>query len=195
MNFENSLTKENLMRAFAGESQAKNRYLFSADVAKQQNLHVIELVFKYTAGQEKAHAKVFFDYLKEVNGENVNVDAKYPVDNYTDIIQLLRSSEHNEFEEFSDAYKSFSEVAKSEGFTNISNTFDAIAKIEKTHSDRFGELARLMENNILFENDTEIAWICLNCGNIHYGKKAPGRCPVCHYPQGYFLRNNLALFS
>ncbi|MBQ8410041.1 MAG: rubrerythrin family protein [Clostridia bacterium] len=192
MELKNSETKNNLMRAFAGESQARNRYTFAASVAREQGLYVIEAIFNYTAGQEKEHAEVFYNYLSSLAGETIQVDGTYPVDINSSVAQLLRYAEHNEYEEYNDAYKSFGDTAKSEGFTDIANTFYSIAEIEKTHGDRFGCFADLLESGRLFVCQAECEWVCLNCGHIHNGEKAPEACPVCHHDKGYFIRLTMA---
>ena len=195
MDLAHSETKINLMRAFAGESMARNRYTFAAAIAREQKMHVIDAVFTYTANQEKEHAEIFYGFLKEFNGETNSFDGGFPVNTTTDVLSLLRAAEHNEYEEFDDVYKEFSQVAKDEGFTKISATFDLIAKIERTHSERFKTLAELLENGKLFSSDTEESWICLNCGHIHSGKNAPQMCPVCEHEKGFFIRVNASPFS
>lgn len=183
---KNSKTKDNLMRAFAGESQARNRYMFGAEIARNQGLYIIQSVFEYTANQEVAHAKVYYDLLNEFSGENIMVDGNYPVNIDKSIVKLLRSAEHNEYQEYEHEYSNFSKIAKEEGFEKIANTFDTIANIEKTHGDRFRNFADLLEDGKLFKLDKEKEWICLNCGHIHKGKAAPNLCPVCSHNQGYF---------
>lgn len=194
MDLKNSQTKENLMRAFAGESQARNRYTFAASLAKKQHYHVIEAVFQFTASQEKEHAEIFYHYLKDLAGENIPIDGAYPVDIDDDIMKLLRSAQHNEYEEYDPVYKSFGDIAKEEGFSKIAATFHMIAGIEKTHGDRFARLAQLIEDKKLYVEDTEIGWMCLNCGYVHWGKEAPKECPACRHDQGYFIRLTLAPF-
>lgn len=191
MDFKSSQTKDNLMRAFAGESQARNRYIFSASQARKQGLYVIEGVFKFTANQEEAHAKVYYDYLKELAGSNINVDGNYPVDIHQDVAMLLRSAQHNEFQEYEHDYKAFGDIAKEEGFDKIAYSFYSIADIEKTHGERFGKFAEMMENNTLFVANMEIDWMCLNCGYIYKGSSAPNVCPVCQHDKGYFIRLEL----
>lgn len=187
MNLKESRTYENLMRAFAGESQARNRYNIAASAAKKEGLYVVEAVFNYTADQERAHAKVFYQKLKEFAGDNISISGAYPVDLYDDTAKALRAAQHNELEEWDEVYKSFGIVAKEEGFVSISNVFEGIAKIEKTHADRFGRLADEIENGTIFNREKEIAWMCTVCGNIHIGKEAPKICNVCLHPQGYFM--------
>lgn len=193
--FKNSETKDNLMRAFAGESQARNRYTFAAAEAKKQNLHVIEAIFQFTANQEKEHAEIFFNYLAELSGSNLKVDASYPVEITSSVVELLRSSQHNEYEEHDPVYKAFGDVAQREGFTQIAASFRNIAAIEQTHGDRFGRFADLLEQNKLFVSDVECKWMCLNCGYIYEGKNAPEICPVCSHNKGFFIRLELAPYS
>lgn len=193
--FKNSITKENLMRAFAGESQARNRYTIAAGIAKKQNLHVIEAVFKFTAEQEKEHAEIFYNYLRELSGENIQIDGAYPVDLSNDVAKLLRFAQHNEYEEHDDVYLHFAQKAKEEGFARIAGSFQLIAQIEKTHGDRFGLFADLLEQNKLFVSDVETAWMCLECGNIYRGTSVPEECPVCHHNRGYFIRLELAPYT
>lgn len=191
MNLKESETKLNLMRAFAGESQARNRYTIAAKAAKKKNLYVIEAVFKFTAEQELAHANIFYEYLTELAGDNIKIDGGYPVDISNSIAQLLRYAEHNEYEENDVVYKAFAEKAREEGFTQIASSFENIAAIEKTHGDRFGKFAELLEKNKLFVSDAECKWMCLNCGHIYSGKSAPYVCPVCRHDQGFFIRIEL----
>ncbi len=193
--FKNSQTKENLMRAFAGESQARNRYTFAAGKANELKHQAIAQVFLYTADQEKEHAEVFYEYLKEFSGETILIDGGYPVDLSEDLSKLLRMAQHNEMEEHDDVYQRFGDKAKEEGFDAIAHTFHMIAEIEKVHGDRFGMFAQLMEENKLYVSDVETGWICLNCGYITEAKNAPGQCPVCHHDQGYFIRVELSPFA
>lgn len=195
INFNESQTKDNLMRAFAGESQARNRYTFAASLAKKQGLEVIEAVFTFTAGQEKEHAEIFYDKLKELSGQNICVDGCYPVNGSNDILTVLRDAEHNEYEEYSDAYKHFGEVAQSEGFADIAASFNMIAEIERTHHDRFKLFADMVEQNKLFVSDTATGWLCLNCGHIVNATQAPKVCPVCKHNQGYFIMLELAPYT
>lgn len=195
MDFKNSQTKDNLMRAFAGESQARNRYLFAASQAKKEKLHVIQAVFEYTADQERAHAKVYYDHLKKLAGSNISVDGSYPVDIYDNIVQLLRAAQHNEYEEHDDVYAKFGEIAEQEGFKAVAYSFKKIAEIEKTHGDRFGKFANYIEEGKLFLNDEKTEWLCLNCGHIHNSTEAPKSCPVCNHPQGFFIRLGMSPFN
>ncbi|MBP3359622.1 MAG: rubrerythrin family protein [Clostridia bacterium] len=195
VDFKNSETKLNLMRAFAGESQARNRYTFGACEAKKQNLHVVESIFKFTANQEKEHAEIFYNHLKELAGETIHIDGGYPVDITESIVQLLKYAQHNEYEEHDTVYKQFGDKAKEEGYPSIASSFHLIAGIEKVHGDRFGKFAELLEQNKLFVSDFECKWMCLNCGFVYEGKEAPKTCPVCSHDQGFFIRFELAPFE
>lgn len=187
MELKDSKTKENLLKSFAGESQARNRYNIAAAQAKKEGLYVIQSVFDYTANQEKEHAEVFYNQLKAFSGENIHIDGTYPIDNYNSTLQLLKSANHNELEEYDVVYKSFADVANEEGFTVISKVFSNIAAIEKIHADRFNSYVKDLEEGTLFKKDQEVQWFCTNCGFIYEGKEAPKNCPVCDHPQGYFM--------
>ena len=195
VDFRESVTKENLMRAFAGESQARNRYTFAAAQAKKEHLHVVEAVFNYTADQERQHAYIFYQHLKEMAGETIQIDGGYPVDISPDMDKLLRMAQHNEYEEYDPIYKAFGDKAAEEGFSRVAASFHMISAIEKTHGDRFGKFAQLMEQNRLFVSDVETGWICLNCGYVYTGTNAPEKCPVCDHDKGYFIRVSMAPFS
>ena len=195
MEFKESQTKHNLMRAFAGESQARNRYTFAHGKALQQNLYVVAEVFKFTADQERAHAQVFYNHLKALTGQNIEIDGTYPIDLYDDVLGMLKAAKHNEFEEFEDVYPAFAKTAREEGFPKIAADFEAIAKIEKVHGMRFDRLAMLIENHELFASKKQEKWMCLNCGHIMEGEQVPEKCPVCDHDKGYFIRLELAPFS
>ena len=195
VDFKNSETKKNLMKAFAGESQARNRYTFAAAQAKEDKLYVISAIFKFTAKQEREHAEIFYQHLKELAGETIAIDGTYPVDITPSIIELLRSAEHNEMEEYGDVYKHFAEVAKEEGFHKIAAHFNLIAAIEKTHAERFSYFADLLEQNKLFISDVSCQWMCLNCGNVIENTQVPERCPVCDHEKGYFIRLEFAPYT
>ena len=190
--FSESRTKENLMRAFAGESQARNRYTFAASQAKKENMDAVSEVFLFTAGQEKEHAEIFYNFLKEMAGTTITVDGTYPVDVFENTAKLLRAGQHNEYEEHDDVYKNFGDVAKEEGFTQIANTFYMIAEIEKTHGDRFGLMADMNENYQLYSSANQSHWMCLYCGYIFEGTEVPPKCPVCSHDKGYFIPAALA---
>ena len=173
VDFRESITKENLMRAFAGESQARNRYTIAAAQAHREKQHVIEAVFRFTADQEKQHAAVFYEHLRELGGQSIHIDGSYPVDISDNLSQLLRFAEHNEYEEHDDVYLNFANTAKEEGFSKIAGTFQMIADIEKIHGDRFARIANLLEQNQLFVSDVETGWMCMECGYIYRGTSVP----------------------
>lgn len=195
MDFRNSETKENLMRAFAGESQARNRYTIAASQAKTERLYVIEAVFRFTAEQEREHAEVFYKHLNLVSGENISVDGTYPVDIANSVASLLRMAQHNEYEEHGGVYPNFAKKAEEEGFPAIADSFRQIAEIEKVHGNRFGQFAEWLEDGKLFVSDVETAWMCLECGHIYRGTEVPPVCPVCHSDRGYFIRLELAPYT
>lgn len=171
--FKTSETKDNLMRAFAGESQARNRYTLAAEQAREQKLPVIEAIFTYTANQEKEHAEIFYKHLTQLSGESIHIDGSYPIDISENISELLRMAQHNEYEEADDVYKSFAEKAKEEGFYEAASSFLLISEIEKVHGDRFGRFAEYLEQNKLFVSDVKTGWFCTNCGYVFEGMQAP----------------------
>lgn len=195
VSFAESMTKTNLLKAFAGESQARNRYTYAAEYAKKNNLYVVEAIFKFTAEQEREHGKVFYNFLKEFSGERIAIEGTYPIDIYDDVVKLLRSGQDNEYEENDTVYKNFGDIAKEEGFDKIALAFQNIAAIEKTHGDRFGKIADLLESNKLFVSDVQTKWMCLNCGFIYDGTSVPEKCPVCDHDKGYFIRLELSPYS
>ncbi len=186
--FQDSQTKENLMKAFAGESQARNRYTFAAEEARKQDLYAVGYVFEFTANQERAHAQRFYELLKSMAGETIQICGGYPIDKQDTIIDLLESSRHNEIEEAEDVYIAFGNTAKEEGFLEVASAFFQIAEIEKKHAERFGKLEAMFKAKTYFEDkEEEESWMCLNCGHIHTGKKVPEVCPVCRHNKGYFI--------
>ncbi|MBR2283111.1 MAG: rubrerythrin family protein [Ruminococcus sp.] len=189
MELKNSQTKIILMRAFAGECQAQNRYLIAADTAKQQKLNVIERLFRFTALQEHQHARIFQELLGECAGESVEITADFPVDVSGDIQQLLDLAARDEKHEAETVYPEFARIAAEEGFLPAAEKLRAIAEIEETHRQRFERFAQLWREGMLFRSDsTEQQWVCLNCGHIHTGSEPPSECPVCSFPQGYSIR-------
>lgn len=181
-------TSENLARAFAGESQARNRYIFYAEYAKNEGHTIIEQEFKKIAKNEEAHAKVFYDLL--VNGlgsgeNNVNVNGGYPFE-LGDTLSNLKAAKEGEHAENTLVYPSFADVAKQEGFPQVEAAFRMIANIEKEHEQAYNQLATELENQTLYQKKQPVQWVCTNCGHIHQGTDAPGICPVCKHPQGWF---------
>ncbi|MGN0144344.1 MAG: rubrerythrin [Clostridium sp.] len=196
MDLKDSKTKINLLRAFAGESQARNRYDIAAEKAKKEGFHIIESLFKYTANQEKVHAEVFFSKLKDFSGENIDINnASYPVEGDEPTLKLLKSAAHNEFEEHDVVYKEFAEIAREEGFADIAVLFENIASIEKIHGERFECYAKEMEDGTLFKKTQNSKWMCTNCGFIYEGSEPPKYCSVCGKPQGYQLLFEDTLFE
>ena len=172
MNFEGSRTQANLMAAFAGESQARNKYTYYASAAKKEGYEQIANIFTLTAENEKEHAKIWFKLL---HGGSV----PKTMDNLLD-------AAGGENYEWTEMYAQFEKEAKEEGFNEIAALFGLVAKIEKEHEERYRKLIENLENGIVFERTEEVVWICRNCGHIHVGKKAPQVCPTCNHPQAYF---------
>lgn len=167
-----SKTEQNLMTAFAGESQARNKYTYFASVAKKEGYEQISAIFLETADNEKEHAKMWF---KELNG------GKIP-----STIDNLHAAADGENFEWTDMYDEFAKTAKEEGFNRIAYLFEEVAKIEKEHEERYRKLIENMDNGLVFSKDGDTIWKCRNCGHIVIGKKAPEVCPVCNHPQAYF---------
>lgn len=195
IDFKESKTKENLMKAFAGESQARNRYTIAAGTAREQGMHAVSEVFLFTAEQERAHARRYYDLLKEMEGTTIDICGGFPVDTFDSLEKLLESAQHNETEEYEDVYQAFGREAKEEGFYEAASAFFQIADVEHIHAKRFGKLKELLENNTYFEPEQEEAYMCLNCGYIYEGKKVPEVCPVCRHGKGYFIPVELAPYT
>lgn len=165
-------TEANLMAAFAGESQARNKYTYYASKAKKDGYEQIAELFTETANNEKEHAKIWFKLLHDGN--------------VPDTIANLKDAAEGENYEWTDMYKSFAEDAKAEGFDHIAFLFEQVALIEKEHEERYRKLLANIEEGIVFSRDGDMVWICRNCGHIHVGKNAPEVCPVCAHPKSYF---------
>jgi rubrerythrin len=165
-------TEANLMAAFAGESQARNKYTYYASKAKKEGYEQIADLFTETANNEKEHAKIWFKLL---HGGAV-----------ADTMTNLKDAAEGENYEWTDMYKTFAEDAKAEGFDHIAFLFEQVAKIEKEHEERYRKLLANIEDGIVFSRDGDMVWICRNCGHIHVGKEAPELCPVCAHPKAYF---------
>ena len=193
--FCDSQTKTNLMKAFAGESQARNRYTFSAEEAGEQGMYAIREVFLFTAEQERAHANRFYDLLESLSGDTVDICGGFPMDKQDTLEGLLDAAAHNEYEEADAVYVSFAQTAKEEGFMEAASAFLQIADIEETHGNRFSMLSEMLKDGSYFEAEEHGSWMCLNCGHIHHGKKLPGVCPVCRREKGYFIPLELAPYQ
>ena len=172
MELKGSKTEANLMAAFAGESQARNKYTYYASQARKDGYEQIAAIFEETAANEKEHAKMWF---KELH------DGKVPK-----TLENLKDAANGENYEWTDMYAEFAKVAKEEGFTRIANLFEGVAKIEKEHEERYRKLIDNIENKLVFSKDGDAIWICRNCGHVVIGKEAPLVCPVCAHPQSYF---------
>ncbi|MCD7969742.1 MAG: rubrerythrin family protein [Alistipes sp.] len=176
-------TEKNLLRAFAGESQARTRYTFFASQAKKEGYEQIAAVFLETAEQEKEHAKRFFKFLE---GGMLNIDGTFPAGVIGTTAQNLLAAAEGEHEEWGELYPAWAEVAESEGFPAIAMVFRNIAKVESEHEDRYRTLLKRVEEQGVFKRDEEIEWQCRNCGYVHTGSDAPEMCPACAHPQAYF---------
>ena len=174
MELKGSKTEKNLMTAFAGESQARNKYTYFASVAKKEGYEQIAAIFLETAENEKEHAKLWFKALGELGTTAQNLKAAAEGENY----------------EWTDMYATFAKEAEEEGFLRLANQFRAVAAIEKSHEERYLKLLNNVEMQKVFEKAEETMWICRNCGHLVMGKKAPAACPVCAHPQSYFEVRN-----
>ncbi|MEG1049870.1 MAG: rubrerythrin family protein [Oscillospiraceae bacterium] len=172
MELQGSKTQANLMAAFAGESQARNKYTYYASKADKEGYHQISELFLETANNEKEHAKIWFKLL-----HNEGVPST---------IENLKDAAEGEKYEHTEMYRVMAEEAKAEGFAKIAFLFESVGKIEKDHEERYRKLLANIEEGKVFERDEPVAWFCANCGHIHYGPKAPEVCPVCAHPKSYF---------
>jgi rubrerythrin len=183
MTIKGSQTEKNLLISFAGESQAKNRYTFFAKEAKKEGFEQISAIFAETAAQEEEHAKLFFKYLE---GGVVEITNAFPAGIIGNTAQNLQAAAEGEYEEWSDMYPEFAKIAEEEGFIEIAISFRMVAKVEKEHEERYRALLNNVNNNKVFEKDEEVFWYCRNCGYVHFGKKAPEKCPACKHPKAYY---------
>lgn len=181
-------TAVNLMKSFAGESQARMRYTYFAKIAKKQGYMQISNIFLQTAEQEKEHAKKFYKYLKaDFEDEAIEINASYPVSFHDETLKNLKASINGEHEEGFIDYPEFAKIAKEEGFDEISEGFLKVSEVEKRHEIRYKKLADSIENGTTFKKESEVLWMCLNCGYVtNPVKEAPQKCPTCQHPQGYF---------
>ena len=180
-------TAENLLKSFAGESQARNRYTYYASVAKKQGFLQIQKIFIETAEQEKEHAKRFFKFLKaDCNGEAIEITASYPVALYDDTADNLKASAAGENEEWTELYPEFAKVAREEGFPEVAAAYEMISQVEKEHEKRYLKLLENVKNGQVFKKDKLTFWKCGNCGYIYEGLEAPQVCPACLHPRDYF---------
>jgi len=178
-----SKTEKNLLTAFVGESQARNRYTYFASKAKNEGFEQVSSIFEETANQEKEHAKRLFKFLE---GGEVEITGSFPAGVISDTVSNLKEAAGGENYEWTEMYPGFAKTAREEGFQEISSVFEAIAVAEKQHEKRYLALAANIEAGRVFKRDTEVVWRCQNCGYLHTGKEAPQDCPACDHPQAYF---------
>jgi rubrerythrin len=178
-----SETEKNLLKAFAGESQARNRYTFFASQAKKEGYEQISAIFLETADNEKEHAKVFFKYLE---GGMVEITASYPAGKIGKTDENLLEAANGEKMEWSALYPEFEKTARKEGFKEIADSFKEIAEVEEKHEARYKKLLENVKSKKVFKKDKPVKWKCRNCGYVHEGKDAPEKCPACKYPQAYY---------
>jgi len=183
MDLKGSQTEKNLLGAFAGESQARNRYTYFASQAKKEGFEQISFIFDETANQEKEHAKRFFKFLE---GGEVEVQASFPAGVIGSTLENLKAAAGGEHFEHTELYPGFAKTARDEGFHAIADVFDAISIAEKQHEKRYLDLASNIEAGRVFKRDSEEVWRCRNCGYLHTGNEAPQSCPACLHPQAYF---------
>jgi rubrerythrin len=183
MDFKGSQTEKNLLAAFAGESQARNRYTFAASVAKKEGFEQISAVFQETADNEKEHAQLFFGHLQD---GTVEITAAYPAAKTATTAENLKAAAEGEKFEWTKLYPNFGDVAEKEGFKAAANTFRMVAKVEVQHEKRYLKLLANLQQGTVFKKPSPTRWKCRNCGYIHEGTEAPGVCPVCNHPQSYF---------
>jgi len=180
---EGTKTEQNLLKSFAGESQARMRYDYFASQAKKEGLEQMAAIFTETALNEKEHAKRFFKFLE---GRNVEITATYPAGKIGTTLENLKASAEGENEEWTELYPEFARIAEEEGFKEIAVAFKMIAKVEKAHEERYTKLYNNLNDGHVFERENKIVWKCRNCGFLHEGEKAPQKCPACLHPQSYF---------
>jgi rubrerythrin len=178
-----SETERNLLTAFSGESQARNRYTFFASAAKNEGFQQISAIFAETADQEKEHAKRLFKFLE---GGEVEVSASFPAGVIGSTLENLKESAAGEHHEHTEMYPGFAKIAREEGFKEIASVFEAIAVAERQHEKRYKELAANIEAGRVFEREKKVVWRCRNCGYVHEGTRAPKVCPACAHPQAHF---------
>lgn len=175
MKLKDSKTEKNLWEAFAGESQARNKYTYYASKARKDGYEEVANIFEETANNEKEHAKIWFKALHDDAVPETTIN--------------LLDAAAGEHGEWTDMYARMAKEAKQEGFDKLAYQFEAIGKIEKMHEERYLKLAKAIKEDLVFKSEDNVAWKCLNCGHIHYGKIAPEKCPVCDHPKSYFTKN------
>lgn len=187
MSIKGTRTEQNLLKSFAGESQARMRYTYFAKQAKKDGYEKVRVIFEETAAQEKEHAKRMFKFLE---GGMVEITAMYPAGKIGTTIENLRASAGGENEEWTELYPEFARIADEEGFKDVANMYRMIAIAEKHHEERYAALLEEIEKDEAFKKDEKVIWRCLNCGYVHEGNEAPDKCPACVHPKAYFEVNN-----
>lgn len=183
MSVKGTKTELNLLKSFAGESQARNRYTFFASVAKKEGYEQISALFLETADNEKEHAKVFFKYLE---GGDAEITATYPAGRIGTTAENLLAAANGELEEWGTLYPDFAKIADEEGFAEIATSWREIAEVEEHHEARYRKLLANVEAGLVFRRGEEVLWKCRNCGYVHRGTEAPKECPACKHPQSYY---------
>lgn len=181
-------TEKNLLKSFAGESQARNRYDLFARQAKKEGFEQIAAVFEETALHEQQHARRMFEFLE---GDMVEITAMYPAGKVGTTLENLKASASGENEEWTDLYPEFARVAREEGFEAVAKLYENICVAEKHHEERYSTLAKMVEENSIFYRQSDITWTCRKCGYTHSGSNAPKACPTCAHPQAYFERKRV----
>jgi len=190
------ITKSDLMRAYAGECMSETRYLLAEAEAQKQQLAVIARLFRFTAEQERQHARVLQELMGGMGAGDIDIAASYPVYASCDIQQLLDYAVSGETAESRNVYPDFARIARDEGYSEAAEKFEMIGAVEESHRMRFEHYAELMRSGRLFRSDdTNERWICLNCGHIHTGSEPPQECPLCGVPQGWSIREQEAAFT
>jgi rubrerythrin len=183
MKLKGTQTEKNLLTAFAGESQARNRYTYFSSAARNEGLMQISAIFEETANQEKEHAKRLFKFLE---GGDVEIVAAFPAGVIGATVENLKAAAAGEHHETTEMYPDFAKVADKEGFPVIAKVFRSIAVAEKRHEERYLKLAKNIEECKVFKKDKAVRWVCRNCGYVHEGPEAPDNCPACAHPKAYF---------
>jgi len=183
MSIKGTKTEKNLLKAFAGESQAKNRYTFFAKKAKEDGYEQISALFMETAMQEEQHAKIFFKFLE---GGPVEITATYPAGKIGTTTENLKEAAAGENEEWTELYPNFEAIAREEGLPKIATAFKMITKVEAEHEKRYLKLLKNVNDNTVFQKEITVKWVCRKCGYVHEGNKALENCPACQHPKAYF---------
>jgi len=184
MGVKGTQTEKNLLKSFAGESQARNRYDFAAKVAAKEGYEKVRLIFEETALQEQMHAKRFFSYLE--SGEALEITAMYPAGKLGTTLENLKEAAMGEHEEHTELYPEFAKVAQSEGFSEISMLWKNVAVAEKHHEERFNALLQQVESGSMFKSPSKVVWRCLKCGFVVEANEPPAKCPACQHPQSWY---------